>query len=157
MTMWICRLPSSSAPLVLMNLFLCPLSISMGGPVAPKCAQTMEWGIEGGSICYIVCCNWICYNWTDTLSATIESTQSAKKTATQLASSGVRHMVVWYRDGIMYQPHQVSTSSQWTMSCRSSSYTARFLECSKNQKYQGLSCHHHHCQRGCRNFLIKQW
>ena len=34
---------------------------------------------------------------------------------------------------------QLRQSSQWTMSCRSSSYTARFLECSKNQKYQG--CH----------------
>ena len=31
-----------------------------------------------------------------------------------------------------------NTSSQWTMSCRSSSYTARFLECSKNQKYQKI-------------------
>ena len=32
----------------------------------------------------------------------------------------------------------VGVSSQWTMSCRSSSYTARFLECSKNQKYQKI-------------------
>ena len=33
---------------------------------------------------------------------------------------------------------RVPNSSQWTMSCRSSSYTARFLECSKNQKYQKI-------------------
>ena len=30
--------------------------------------------------------------------------------------------------------NRVGESSQWTMSCRSSSYTARFLECSKKSK-----------------------
>ena len=59
-----------------------------------------------------------------TLSATIESAtieqihcllqlnlrNLLQKRATQLASSGVCHMVVCYRDGIMYQPRQVSTT-----------------------------------------------